>query len=258
MVSKKQESVCISQCENNFQTTNYYKCPIRICVRPLRFLLYIDDLPTVIEESQVTMFADATSLLKSGEKGELSLQSDLERISNWFVGYKLFIKFGKCEICSFDIGVPQELHLLEKHLIYLGLHLDGSLRFCEHIEIFAKNLNMFCCLIYRIREQKTRPSLLMFCNSFAESVISYALLSLGTAAKTNLMKVDITSKCYKTVVKRKCLENSFWKIYKYLLNLDLIPQKLSKMTKSEMKSYVDSVSLLYVRDNREVFSLFFF
>ena len=28
------------------------------------------------------------------------------------------------------------------------------------------------------------------------------------------------------------------------------------MTKSEMKSYVDSVSLLYVRDNREVLSLF--
>ena len=29
------------------------------------------------------------------------------------------------------------------------------------------------------------------------------------------------------------------------------------MTKSEMKSYVDSVSLLYVRDNREVLLLFF-
>ena len=57
--------------------------------------------------------------------------------------------------------------------------------------------------------------------------------------------------------KSKCLENSFRKNYNYLLNLDLIPQNLLKMTKSEMKSYVDSVSLLYVRDNREVFSLFF-
>ena len=65
------------------------------------------------------------------------------------------------------------------------------------------------------------------------------------------------SKYYRTVVKRKCLENSFRKIYNYLLNLDLIPQNLLKMTKSEMKSYVDIVSLLYVRDNREVFSLFF-
>ena len=46
-------------------------------------------------------------------------------------------------------------------------------------------------------------------------------------------------------------------MYNYLLNLDLIPQSLLKMTKSEMKSYVDSVSLLYVRDNREALSLFF-
>ena len=63
---------------------------------------------------------------------------------------------------------------------------------------------------------------------------------------------NIPSKDYRTVVKRKCLENSFRKFYNYLLNLDLIPQNVLKMTKSEMKSYVDSVGLLYVRDNREV------
>ena len=69
---------------------------------------------------------------------------------------------------------------------------------------------------------------------------------------------NIPSKNCRTVVKRKCLENSFPKIYNYLLNLDLTPQCLLKITKSEMKSYVDSISLLYVRDNREVLSLFFF
>ena len=40
----------------------------------------------------------------------------------------------------------------------------------------------------------------------------------------------IPSNYYRTVVKRKCLENSFRKIYNYLLNLDLIPQNLLKMT----------------------------
>ena len=53
---------------------------------------------------------------------------------------------------------------------------------------------------------------------------------------------NIPSKSYRTVVKRKCLENSFRKIYNSLLNLDLIPQNILKMTKSEMKSYVDSGS----------------
>ena len=39
-------------------------------LRPFLFLLYISDLPTIIEESQVTMFADDTSLLKSRKKVE--------------------------------------------------------------------------------------------------------------------------------------------------------------------------------------------
>ena len=47
--------------------TDYYECPTRICVRAIFFLLYINDLPTIIEESQGTMFADYTSLLKSGK-----------------------------------------------------------------------------------------------------------------------------------------------------------------------------------------------
>ena len=71
---------------------------------PFLFLLYINDLPTIIQESQATMFADDTSLLKSGKKGELLLQPDVERLSNWFISNKLTINVGKCEIISFGIG----------------------------------------------------------------------------------------------------------------------------------------------------------
>ena len=116
---------------------------------PFLFLLYINDLPTIIQESQVTMFADDTSLLKSGKKGELLLQPDVERLSNWFISNKLTINVGKCEIISFGIGAPQEPHILEKPLTYkksckyLGLHLDGSLRFREHIDYVVKKLNKF-------------------------------------------------------------------------------------------------------------------
>ena len=130
------------------------------------------------------MFADDTSLLKSGKKGELLSQPDVERLSNWFIGNKLTINVGKCEIISFGIGVPQEPHILENPLTYkksckyLELYLDGSLRFREHIDYVVKKLNKFCGLFYRIREQCTRSSLLMFYNSFAKSVISYMGLLL--------------------------------------------------------------------------------
>ena len=64
------------------------------------------------------MFVDNTSLLKSGKKGELLSQPDVERLSNWFISYKLSINVGKCGIISIGIGFPQELHLLEKPSTY--------------------------------------------------------------------------------------------------------------------------------------------
>ena len=97
---------------------------------PFLFLLHKNDLSTVIEERQVTMFADDTSLLTCGKNDELLLQPVVERLSNWFNSNKLTINAGKCEIISFGIGAPQEPHLSEKSLTYkksckyLVLHLD--------------------------------------------------------------------------------------------------------------------------------------
>ena len=87
-------------------------------LEPFLFLLYINNLPTVIEKSQVTMFVDDTSLLKSGKKGELLLQPDVERLSNWFISNKLSINVGKSEFFSFGIGFPEEFDLLVKPLTY--------------------------------------------------------------------------------------------------------------------------------------------
>ena len=117
-------------------------------------------------------------------------------LKDYQTGLLVTINVGNCEIISIRIGVPQEPHILGKPLTYkksckyLGLHLGGSLRFREHIDYVVKKLNMFCGLIYRIREQYTRSSLLMFYSSFAKSAISYALILYRTAAKTNLMKVE--------------------------------------------------------------------
>ena len=76
-------------------------------------LLYMKDLQTVIEESQVTMFVDDTSLLYSGEKASVYYKQML-RVSNWFIGNKLTVNVSKCELISFGIGVSQVPHLSEK------------------------------------------------------------------------------------------------------------------------------------------------
>ena len=142
------------------------------------------------------MFADDTTIVKSGKHTDRELNEDLNRITDWFTASKLTVNIGKCEAISFGNGLPEKITILNEELCYksscsyLGLHLDGSLKFREHINYVVKKLNKFCGLIYRVRDLYPRKCLLMFYNSFARSIISYGILVYGSAAKTSLNKIE--------------------------------------------------------------------
>ena len=101
---------------------------------------------------------------------------------------------------SFGCGLPEKISILNEELSYkssckyLRLYLDECLRclrFREHINYVAKKLNKFCGLIYRVRDLYPRKCLLMFYKSFARSIISsYGISVYGSAAKTNLKKIE--------------------------------------------------------------------
>ena len=96
----------------------------------------------------------------------------------------------------FGCGKPDNLNILSKELgnqnscKYLGVHIDKTLKFREHIDHVVKKLNKFCGLVYRVRHLYPRKCLLMFYNSYAKSVTTYGLLLYGTAAKSNLSKIE--------------------------------------------------------------------
>ena len=53
---------------------------------PLMFIIYINDLPQIMENCHVAMYADDTILFCSGvciEEVRYKLQQDLDNISNW-------------------------------------------------------------------------------------------------------------------------------------------------------------------------------
>ena len=163
---------------------------------PLLFLLYINDLHQVIEDSRIAMFDDDTTVLNAGDKTSPLITQDLKNMTNWFVSNKLTVNVDKCEAISFGCGKPDKVTILRNELPYqktckyLGLHLDGSLKFRERIDYVIKKLNKFCGLIYRVRHMYPRKCLLMFYISFAKSIICYGLIVYGSAAKSNLKKIE--------------------------------------------------------------------
>ena len=144
-----------------------------------------------MKDSQIVMFADDTTIVKSGKNTDRKINEGLRRIIDWFTVSKLTVNISKCEAISFGCGLPEKITTLNEELSYkssckyFGLHPDGCLRFRKHISYVVKKLNRICGLIYRVRDLYLRKRILMFYNSFATSIISYGILVYGSAAKTN-------------------------------------------------------------------------
>ena len=120
------------------------------CLGPLLFLLYINDLPKIIDNAKVYMHADDTSLsLQNHSMSQLNrdLNQDLEALDKWLRGNKLSLNVAKTQ--SMVISTKQklksqteELNLHIRHKVldgvqcikYLGVHIDNTLDWKKHIQ----------------------------------------------------------------------------------------------------------------------------
>ena len=65
---------------------------------PLHFLLHINGLDACSGDSKVTIIAGDTTLINAGNIEILSIQEDIELVSNCLVSKKLTVKADKCEL----------------------------------------------------------------------------------------------------------------------------------------------------------------
>ena len=132
-------------------------CPIsskrRICtgvrhgsvVRPFFFLLYINDLYQVVEDSRIAIFADDTTVLNAGDETNPLITQDLKNMTIWFVPKKLTVTVDKCEAIAFGCGKPDQVTILsnkvpyQKACNYFGLRLDCRLKIRKHVDYVTKN-----------------------------------------------------------------------------------------------------------------------
>ncbi len=115
---------------------------------PFMFIIYINDLPQIIENCQVAMYADDTILYCAGtcvEEVRYKLQQDLDNIMNWLCGNRLSLNVGKTKSFVFSTRHYRESTELELNVRgevleqvdsykYLGVFLDQNLGFVEHVD----------------------------------------------------------------------------------------------------------------------------
>ena len=155
---------------------------------PLLFLMYINDLPKDLR-CDVKLFADDTclfSVVNDKNNSATMLNSDLEKISNWAWQWKmsfnpdplkqatqvLFSRRQKMENhpdLTFNgvtvKGVPNQKHL--------GLVLDSSLKFNEHIKLATGKAMKGIGLIRKLHQYLPRSSLLTIYKAFIRPHLDY-------------------------------------------------------------------------------------
>ena len=117
---------------------------------PLLFLIYINDLPTVVFSSMALLFADDIKLIFNGRAEQESLgklQIDLQALHNWSMQNHLLFNLKKCSISEFQCGrnkntlegvcfIMEDRNLSHKSLVRdVGLFIDESLHWNEHVKV---------------------------------------------------------------------------------------------------------------------------
>ena len=172
---------------------------------PLLFLVYVNNMSNVLSHANYCLYADDTVLYVSGQDtGDMVeiLQQDLERYSNWCVENHLTLNVSKTKFVVF--GTKQrtkrvdniELFLNDSRLFkepyykYLGILLDSSLSYKQHMEQCAKIVSHKIYLLSKIRKWITEDTAVFIYKSMIAPILDYGDIIYMGGLSANLSKLQ--------------------------------------------------------------------
>lgn len=159
---------------------------------PLLFLIYINDLPNIFKDHNITLFADDTTITSSNSS---SLETVLTNLKEWADDNKLLINYKKTKILSFNSSrsssrVPcqpktsfQEVETCSSTK-FLGLLVDDKLSWLPQIESICSKIVPYCNIFRRLRPILKRDSLLSLYYAHVYSVLKYGIIFWGSSSKS--------------------------------------------------------------------------
>ena len=177
---------------------------------PLLFSLYVNDLPSIIKHSELSLYADDTCIFYSSKNAEditEKLNEDLSHVSRWLVDNRLFVNKKKCEIIF--LGTSSRLKkiepklrnsnvLIEGNIIqrtnrckYLGVIIDENLQWNAHVDYLHKKVVKYIYLLKRVRPFIDKRTSLLFYKSIIQSHLDYCNVVWGNTGKRNCEKLQI-------------------------------------------------------------------
>jgi len=166
---------------------------------PLLFLIYVNDLPSIINrKDSIVLFADDTSAIITNNRRDdffAHVNQFFKDINNWLDNNLLNLNFGKTYFveftskkqCKSDLQVQHNYNHINNttHTKFLGLILDDTLSWSQHILHLTKKLSSACYAMRYIKYSLPFHTLKLIYFSYFHAAMSYGLIFWGSSPGAN-------------------------------------------------------------------------
>ena len=178
-------------------------------------MIYINDLASVSSKLFTVLFADDTTLSMSHPSISYlteSMNSELNKISNWLLCNRLTINNSKTKVLLFTKMKVQssELEVLfngsriefVNKFKYLGVFLDNNLSYSDHIDHISSKLSKAIGVMYRLAPNVPTSVLSSLYYALIYPHLIYCNICWGSAFQTHLNKIFLLQKKAVRIVSR--------------------------------------------------------
>ena len=230
-LSNRMQYYCIDGTNSDYKV-NVAGVPQGSCLGPLLFLIYINDLPSVLQNSDYNLYADDTNISTAEElllKAQENLNTDIKTPEQWLGANKLSPNLVKTEYMIIASS-PKLKHINFSPLIklagkpikrvlktdYLGLIIDEKLSWVDYVSTLTKKISSAVAAIKNVNFLPHKTLITLY-QSLVESRLRYCNIVWGNCGRTlknKLQSLQNRSARVVTQTKYGCVEPD--QLLKYL------------------------------------------
>ena len=168
------------------------------------FNIYVNDLFHAVKHSNITSFADDTTLYKIGKNYKSlfdNVNEDLQLLAKWYKDNNLILNTNKTNYILFrrkqnkyndeySLKINETVLKRKKSVLLLGMHIDETMTWDTHYNFLKKKLNSALFILKQLKYAISKTHLKMIYHALFESYLNYGCMLWTNTKRSNLSTIQ--------------------------------------------------------------------